>query len=164
MENRILTCHLTCIICRGLSHEKWIFKLYMSLDGHSYYVYVFDRIMCMFLTGILIMCMFLTGMTLVKFLPWIQCSRLDVWQIPGSISLAQEAIGVYMITTKSIYSNNNGLKSSIKWGMLSNWVIMRVCCKHKSLYIYGSSLVSHAGPKLMTRFCQIDFIHITVVQ
>ena len=42
MENRILACHLTCIICRGLSHEKWKFKLYMSLDGHFYYVYVFD--------------------------------------------------------------------------------------------------------------------------
>ena len=42
MENRILTCHLTCIICRGLSHEKWIFRLYMSLDGHFYYAYVFD--------------------------------------------------------------------------------------------------------------------------
>ena len=41
MENKILTCHLTCIICWGLSHEKWIFKLYMSLDGHFYYVYVF---------------------------------------------------------------------------------------------------------------------------
>ena len=42
MENRIFTCHLTCIIRRSLSHEKWVFKLYMSLDGHFYDVYVFD--------------------------------------------------------------------------------------------------------------------------
>ena len=42
MEHRILTCHLTCILYRGLSHEKWKFKLYMSIDGHFYYMYVFD--------------------------------------------------------------------------------------------------------------------------
>ena len=30
---------MTCIICRGLWHEKQISKLYLSLDGHFYYVY-----------------------------------------------------------------------------------------------------------------------------
>ena len=34
IENKILACHLTCIILRGLSHEKENFILYMSLDGH----------------------------------------------------------------------------------------------------------------------------------
>ena len=36
MENRILACHLTCIIFSGLSHEKEKFILYMSFDGHFY--------------------------------------------------------------------------------------------------------------------------------
>ena len=43
MENRILACHLTCIICRGLSHE----------NGNLNFI-------C-HLTDIFIMCLFFTG-------------------------------------------------------------------------------------------------------
>ena len=35
IKNRILAFHLTCIIFRGLSHEKEKCILYMSLDGHD---------------------------------------------------------------------------------------------------------------------------------
>ena len=53
MENRILVCYLTCIICRGLSHEN------ENLNFISH------------LTSIFTMCMFLTSMKPVKILPWL---------------------------------------------------------------------------------------------
>ena len=40
MENRILACHLTCIICRGLSHENGNLNFICHLTGNFYYAYV----------------------------------------------------------------------------------------------------------------------------